>query len=62
MLEAIQNKLKEEKVQRAVLQVVGATAVFVTSYAFNKTLNGLMNAGIESLIEKWHPTTEVPAE
>lgn len=62
MLEQIKEKLKEEEVQRAILKAVGATAVFITSYAFNQTLNGVVNSGIDGLLKKWHPTTKVPAE
>lgn len=62
MLEHIQNKLKEEATQRALLQVVGATAVFVTGYVINKQLKNAVDLGIDALMEKWHPTTETPAQ
>lgn len=62
MLEQIKQKLQQEDTQRAILQVVGATAVFVTSYAVNKALNAGMMAGVEKIMERLHPTTEVPTE
>lgn len=62
MFEQIKEKLKDEQVQRAALQFGGAIATFVASYAINKMLSAGVDAGINKLMEKLHPTTETPAE
>lgn len=62
MLETIKSKLQDEQVQRALLSTAGMIGTLVVTKVVAGVCNKGIEAGINALMEKWHPTTEVPAE
>jgi len=62
MLEQIKSKLEEEETQRAILKGVGLVATFVATRAFGYYMDKYVGIGIDTLMDKMHPTVEVTAE
>lgn len=61
MLKQLQEKLKEEQTQRAILNATGLVATFVATRVFASMMDNGVKFGIDKLMEKLHPT-EVTAE
>lgn len=61
MLKQLQDKLKEEQTQRAILNATGLVATFIATKVFASYMDKGVNLGIDKLMEKLHPT-EVTAE
>lgn len=62
MLEQIKTKLQDEQVQRALLNGTGMVVTFVATQVFAAYFSKGVEAGIDKLMEKMHPTVETPAE
>jgi len=62
MLEQLKQKLQQEQTQRAILSGVGIVTTFVATQIFANYMNKGVEAGIEALMTKLHPTEATPAE
>jgi len=62
MFEKLNEKLKEEETQRAILHGVGLVATFVATQVFAHLTHKGVELGIDKLMEKIHGTTVTPAE
>lgn len=62
MLEQLKTKLQQEETQREVLKFVGFVGVFIASRIVTNVMNKGVEAGIEALMSKLHPTEEVTTE
>jgi hypothetical protein len=56
MLEQLKSKLQEEQTQRQILKGVGIVSTFVATQIFAHYMNMGVEAGIEAMMKKIHPT------
>jgi len=59
MLDKIKSKLQNEQVQRTVLSAGGMIVTFIATQAFAMLVSKGIETGIDALMTKWHPITEV---
>ena len=62
MLEQIKSKLQDEQVQRALLSTAGMIGTLIVTKVVAGACNKGVEAGINALMEKWHPTQETTTE